>query len=242
MTSLSKQVFRELAPGGTLRVAINYGNAVLAQRDERTGTPRGITADLARELARQLGVPVEFVTYDGAGKIVGAGGANEWDVAFMAIDPLRAEQIFFTPPYLIIEGVYLVRAEAPFHRVDEIDREGVRIAVGKGAAYDLFLTRTLKHAELVRAPSTAAVIDLFVDEKLDAAAGIRPPLEATARKHPEWRVIPERFMAIEQAMCTPAGREEGGRFLAAFIADMKSSGFVSDALARHGQRDVTIAP
>ncbi|MFB0934361.1 MAG: ABC transporter substrate-binding protein [Propionivibrio sp.] len=242
MTSLSEQVMRELAPTGRLRVAINYGNAVLAQRDERTGEPRGITADLSFELARRLTVSVEFITYDGAGKIVGAAASNEWDVAFMAIDPLRAQQILFTPPYLIIEGAYLVRADAPFQRVDDLDREGVRIAVGKGAAYDLYLTRTLKHAALVRAPSTGEVLGLFVAEGLDAVAGIRQPLQAAARENPEWRVIPERFMAIEQAMCTPAGREEGGKYLAAFIAAMKASGFVADALARHGQRDVTVAP
>ncbi len=242
MTSLSEQVLRELAPTGRLRVAINYGNAVLAQRDERTGEPRGITADLSFELARRLAVPVEFITYDGAGKIVGAAASNEWDVAFMAIDPLRAQQILFTPPYLIIEGAYLVRADAPFQRVDDLDREGVRIAVGKGAAYDLYLTRTLKHAALVRAPSTGEVLGLFVAEGLDAAAGIRQPLQAAARENPQWRVIPERFMAIEQAMCTPAGREEGGKYLAAFIAAMKTSGFVADALARHGQCDVTVAP
>ncbi len=241
MTPLSEQVLRELAPAGRLRVAINYGNAVLAQRDERTAEPRGITADLSFELARRLAVPVEFITYDGAGKIVATAASNEWDVAFMAIDPLRAQQILFTPPYLIIEGAYLVRADAPFQRVDDLDREGVRIAVGKGAAYDLFLTRTLKHAALVRAPSTGEVLGLFVAEELDAAAGIRQPLQAAARENPEWRVIPECFMAIEQAMCTPAGREEGGKYLAAFIAEMKASGFVADALARHGQSDVTVA-
>lgn len=242
MAVISEQVLRELAPAGRLRVAINYGNAVLAQRDERTGEPRGITADLAGELARRLAVPVEFVTYDGAGKIVAAASSNEWDVAFMAIDPLRAQQILFTPPYLIIEGAYLVRSDSPFKRIDDLDREGVRIAVGKGAAYDLFLTRTLEHAALVRAPSTGEVLGLFVAEGLDAAAGIRQPLEAAARERPEWRVIPERFMAIEQAMCTPARREEGGKYLTAFISEMKASGFVFDALARHGQRDVTVAP
>lgn len=241
MTVISEQVLRELAPAGRLRVAINYGNAVLAQRDERTGEPRGITVDLARELARRLAVPIEFVTYDGAGKIV-AAASNEWDVAFMAIDPLRAQQILFTPPYLIIEGAYLVRSDSPFMRVDDLDREGVRIAVGKGAAYDLFLTRMLKHAALVRAPSTGAVLGLFVAEGLDAAAGIRQPLEAAAREHLEWRVIPERFMAIEQAMCTPAGREAGEKYLVTFIREMKTSGFVSEALVRHGQRDVTVAP
>ena len=126
--------------------------------------------------------------------------------------------------------------------LDEVDREGVRIAVGKGAAYDLFLTRTLKHAELVRAPSTAAVIGVFDEQHLDAAAGIRQPLEAATRDHSEWRVLPGRFMVIEQALCTPAARQEGGAYLVAFIADMKTSGWVAEALARHGQRDVTVAP
>ena len=242
MTVVDERVLRELAPSGRLRAAINYGNAVLAQRDGRTGEPRGITADLACELARRLAVPVDFVIYDGAGKIVAAAASDEWDVAFMAIDPLRADQILFTPPYLIIEGTYLVRSDSPFRRVEEIDRAGVRIAVGKGAAYDLFLTRTLKHAELVRAPSTAAVIGVFDEQHLDAAAGIRQPLEAAARDHSEWRVLPGRFMAIEQALCTPAARQEGGAFLTAFIAEMKASGWVVEALARHGQRDVTAAP
>lgn len=242
MTAVSERVMRELAPSGRLRAAINYGNAVLAQRDGRTGEPRGITADLACELARRLAVPVEFVIYDGAGKIVAAAASDEWDVAFMAIDPLRAGQILFTPPYLIIEGTYLVRSDSPFRSVEEIDRAGVRIAVGKGAAYDLFLTRTLKHAELVRAPSTAAVIGVFDEQHLDAAAGIRQPLEAAAMGHSEWRVLPGRFMVIEQALCTPAARQEGGAYLAAFISGMKTSGWVAEALARHGQRDVTVAP
>lgn len=241
MIPVTEQVLRDLAPGGMLRVAINYGNAVLAQRDERTGEPRGITADLAHELGRRLAMPVEFVTYDGAGKIVVAAPSGEWDVAFMAVDPLRAEQILFTPPYVIIEGAYLVRTDSPFSKVEDVDRDGVRVAVGNGAAYDLFLTRSLKHATLVRAPSTAEVIGLFAAEGLDAAAGIRQPLDAAARAHPEWRVLPGRFMAIEQALCTPAGRTAGWAYLTAFIAEMKAAGFVAVSLERHGQRGVTIA-
>jgi len=241
MAPIGNQVLRELAPGGKLHVAINYGNAVLAQRDAHTGEPRGITADLAHELGRRLAVPVEFVTYDGAGKVVAAAPSGEWDVAFMAVDPLRAEQTLFTPPYVIIEGSYLVRADSSFQRIEDIDRDGVRIAVGKGAAYDLFLTRSLKHATLVRAPSTAEVVGLFAAEGLDAAAGIRQPLEAAAREHPEWRVLPGRFMAIEQALCTPAGRTSGWAYLTAFIAEMKAGGFVAASLVRHGQKGVTIA-
>jgi len=242
MSRCDDSVLSDLAPGGTLRVAINYGNAVLVQRDEHTGEPRGIVVDLACELGRRLAVSVEFVLYDGAGKVVAAASTGQWNVAFMAIDPLRAKEILFTPPYVIIEGTYLVRAESAFRNIDDLDRAGVRIAVGKGAAYDLFLTRTLKNATLVRAPSTAEVIGLFAAEGLDAAAGIRQPLEAAVRQHPEWRVIPGRFMAIEQAMCTPAGKEAGRHYLTTFIAEMKTSGFVAEALARHDQRGVAIAP
>lgn len=238
---MNEQVLQDLAPGSTLRVAINYGNAVLVQRDERTGEPCGLAADLARELAQRLGVPLEFVTYDGAGKVVAAASTGEWDVAFMAIDPLRAEQILFTPPYVIIEGSYLVRADSPFQRVEDVDRAGVRIVVGKGAAYDLFLTRHLKHATLVRASATAEVIPLFAAQGLEVAAGIRQPLEAAARERPEWRVLPGRFMAIEQALCTPAGRTAGRAFLTEFIDEMKAGDFVAASLERHGQQGVTIA-
>ena len=241
MTSLDPQVLRDLAPTGRVRVAINYGNAVLVRRDEATGEPRGIAADLARELARRLAVPLEFIAYDGAGKAVAAASSGAWDVAFMAVDPLRAGQILFTPPYLIIEGSYLVRADSPFRHIEDVDRAGVRIAVGQGAAYDLFLTRHLRHATLVRAPSTPEVVPLFAAAGLDAAAGIRQPLEAAALEHPEWRVIPGRFMAIEQAMCTPAGRPAGRDHLQAFLAEMKAGGFIAEALQRHGQRGARIA-
>ena len=241
MASVDPQVLRDLAPGGRVRVAINYGNAVLVRRDETTGEPRGVAADLARELARQLAVPLEFITYGGAGKAVAAASSGAWDVAFMAVDPLRAEQILFTPPYLVIEGSYLVRADAPFRRVEDVDHPGVRIAVGQGAAYDLFLTRSLRHATLVRAPSTPEVIPLFAAEGLDAAAGIRQPLEAVALEHPQWRVIPGSFMAIEQAMCTPAGRPAGRDYLQAFLVEMKAGGFIAESLERHGQQGVKIA-
>ena len=242
MDTISQEVLHDLAPGGAVRVALNFGNPVLVRRDTISGEPKGITVDLARELARRLGVPPKFIAYEGAGKVVAALPTQAWDVAFMAIDPQRAEQLLFTPPYVIIEGTYLVRADSPYQHVDDLDRHGVRIAVGKGAAYDLFLSRTLKNASLVRAETSAAVIDLFLAEELDAAAGIRQPLVAAAREHSAWRVIPGRFMAIEQAMCTPAGRNAGRQFLVEFIADMKTSGFVAEALARYNERDALVAP
>ena len=233
---------KELAPTGRLRAAINFGNPVLAQKDPGTGEPRGVSADLARELARRLGVPVEFVGFDVAGKVFEAAKAGVWDIAFLAVDPARATEIDFTAPYVVIEGTYMVRTDSPLRRVEDVDREGVRVAVGNKTAYDLYLTRALKRAQLVRAPTSRAAIELFLAEKLDAAAGVKQPLVHFARTHPELRVMEGRFMAIEQAMGTPKGREAGLRYLREFVEEMKASGFVAEALARSGQGDATVAP
>jgi len=231
-----------LAPAGRLRAAINFGNPVLAQKDAATGEPRGVSVDLAHALGERLGVPVDLVTFDAAGKVFEALKTHAWDMAFLAIDPVRAAEIEFTAPYVIIEGTYLVRAESPFRAVDELDRDGVRIAVGRGAAYDLFLTRTLKQAQIVRADTSAAAIDLFLAGGLDAAAGVRQPLSAAARAQPGLRVIDGRFTAIEQAMGLPRSRAAGLPYLRAFIEEMKASGFVAAALARSGQGDAAVAP
>jgi polar amino acid transport system substrate-binding protein len=238
----SSQVVKEIAPEGKLRAAINFGNPVLAQKDSTTGEPRGISADLSRELARRLGVPVEFVLFEAAGKVADAAKAGVWDVAFLAIDPGRANDIAFTAPYVVIEGTYLVPADSPLRTIEDIDREGVRIAVGKGSAYDLYLTRTIKKAQLVRAPTSPTVIDVFRDQKLEVAAGVRQQLIAFASGQPDVRVMDGRFMVIEQAIGTPKGRENGLEFLKGFVEDAKASGFVADALTRSNQRDAAVAP
>jgi polar amino acid transport system substrate-binding protein len=239
---VSPALVRAIAPTGTLRAAINYGNIVLAQKGA-DGEPAGVSADLARELGRRLGVPVAFTTYDTAGKVVDAvGGANPWDVAFLAIDPHRAQTIAFTPPYVIIEGAYMVPAGSPITRNDQVDRLGVRIAVGRNTAYDLYLSRALKHAERVFAPTSAAALDVFRQERTDVVASVRQPLEAYARDHADVRILPGRFMAIEQAVALPAGRPEAGAYLTRFIEEMKASGFVAKSLERSGQKDATVAP
>lgn len=232
----------ELAPQGTLRVAINFGNPVLAQQHPSSGAPMGVSADLATELARRLNVALEFKTYDSAGKVFADADQDAWDVAFMAIDPVRAEKVAFTRPYVIIEGTYLVRADSPLASVDALDRAGLRVSVGKGAAYDLFLTRTLKHAEIVRAATSADAIDLFVEQSLDAAAGVRQPLQAYAADHDGFRVMEGRFTAIEQAMATPRSKQGALQYLKSFVEDAKASGFVASALERSGQQDATVAP
>jgi polar amino acid transport system substrate-binding protein len=235
-------VLHDLAPSGQVRAAINFGNSVLAQKDPTSGEPRGVSADLARELGRHLGVPVSFVTFPSAGQVFEALQSDAWDVAFLAIDPVRAAGIEFSAPYVMIEGTYLVPASSPLHQTDDIDRDGIRVAVGKGSAYDLFLTRTLQHAQIVRAATSPAAIEMFVADRLAAVAGIKQSLVAFAAGRPEVRVIPGRFMVIDQAMATPKGRLAGARYLHDFVEAMKASGFVAKALAASGQTEAAVAP
>lgn len=231
-----------LAPTGRLRAAINFGNSVLAQKDPKTGEARGVSVDLARELGRRLGVPVDLVTYDAAGKVFDALKTDAWDVAFLAIDPVRANEIAFSPPYVVIEGAYLVPVASPLHTNDDVDRAGVRISVGRGSAYDLYLTRTIKYAQLVRVPTSPDAIDAFMHDKLEVAAGVKQPIAAFAATHPDVRVIPGRFMVIEQAVGIPKPHEAGAAYVRAFVEEMKASGFVAKALAASGQADAAVAP
>ena len=225
-------ILRDLAPTGKLRAAINYGNPVLARKDVATGQPKGVSVDLALELGRRLDLPIEPVIFDAAGRVVEAIASDVWDVAFLAIDPVRATEISFTAPYVEIEGTYVVNGDSVYRHVSDLDREGVRIAVGKGAAYDLHLTRTLRHAELVRASTSADAMEMFLTDGLDAAAGVRQPLSHFAATHPGLRVIEGRFTAIQQAMGMPKGRPAGFRYLNSFVEEMKANGFVRSALAK----------
>ena len=229
-----------LAPGGKLRAAINFGNPILASR--RGGEVSGVSVDLSRELASRLGVPIEFVTYEAAGQVVAAASTGAWDVAFVAIDPARGRDMLQSNPYVIIEGAYLVAVDSPIRSNDQVDRAGVRIAVGKGSAYDLYLSRNLKQAQIVYAPTSPAVTDLFVAQKLDVAAGVKQQLEADAKRLPGLRVLDGRFMVIQQAMATPQGREAGAAYLNQFIEEMKASGYVAQALKRHGIEGAAVAP
>jgi polar amino acid transport system substrate-binding protein len=234
---------KDLAPGGKLRAAINFGNSVLAQKDAATGEAKGITPELARELGRRLGVPVELVTYEAAGKVFDAVKTGAWDIAFVAIEPVRAAEIEFSAAYVIIEGTYMVPKDSALKTIADVDKPGVRIAVGLKSAYDLYLTRTIKNATVVRASAGGgrAMIDMFNNDKLEVAAGVRQPLVAYAKDHPEVRVMDGHFMEIQQAMGTPKGRTAGAAYLRAFVEDVKASGFVADALKRSGQ-SATVAP
>jgi len=197
---------------------------------------------LFRSLGRRLGIPVELITYESAGKVSEAAKTGAWDIAFLAVDPGRAADISFTPPYLVIDGTYLVPAGSPLRSIEDVDRDGVRVAVGRKSAYDLYLSRTLKHARIVRADTSPGAVDLFLQDKLEAAAGVKQFLVRAAAANPALRVIDGRFMAIEQAMGMPRGRDAGARYLRDFVEEMKASGFVKRRLEASGERDAEIAP
>ena len=241
MIAAPSAVVAELAPTGRLRAAINFDNPLLASRDADTGEPGGVSVELARELARRLGVAVDYVPYFAAGKVIEGVKERVWDICFLAIDPVRAEQILFTPPYVVIEGAYLVPEDSPIRDNADVDRPGVRVLVSTGSAYDLFLSRTIKHATLVRTTAAKDVVDQFVAQKLDVAAGVRPALEADARRHRGLRLLPGRFMAINQAMGTPRGRDTAVAYLREFIEQMKASGFVAQSLVRNGVIGASVA-
>jgi polar amino acid transport system substrate-binding protein len=198
--------------------------------------------DLARELGSRLGVPVELVVFDAAGKVVEAGRAGGWDIAFVALDPARAAEISQSPPYVVIEGAYLVREGSPLRDNAEVDRAGHRVVVGRNSAYDLYLTRTLKQAQIVRTGASSEVVNYFLRENLEVAAGVKQQLEADARRTPGVRLLPGRFMVINQAMASQKGREAGARYVREFIEEMKASGFVARALERHGIQGAAVAP
>jgi polar amino acid transport system substrate-binding protein len=239
---ISTSVSSDLAPTGKLRVGVNYGNPVLARKDPASGELRGVAVDLGRELGKRLGVAVELVGFESAGKMFDALKAGAWDVAFLAVDPGRAAEIDFTAPYVEIEGTYLVPAGSSLHAVAEVDREGVRIGVSSKSAYDLFLGRTLQRAQRVSASNPDSAFELLVAKKVDVVAGVRQHLMANAEKLPGSRVLDGRFMAIEQALGIPKGRDAGAKYLREFIEDVKASGFVAQAIAKAGVRGVSVAP
>ncbi|KGF83344.1 ABC transporter substrate-binding protein [Massilia sp. JS1662] len=229
-------------PTGKLRAAINLGNPILAHASDEGGAG-GVSVDLAREFARRLGVDLELVVVDTAGKSVDAVAGERADIGFFAIDPARGADIAFTAPYVLIEGSYLVHDASPIRANEDVDRAAHRVVVGKGSAYDLFLTRELRQAQIVRAPSSPAVVPTFLEQGADVAAGVRQQLEADARGKPGLRLLDGRFMVIRQAMGVPKSRGgEAASHLAAFVEEMKASGFVADALRRHGIEGASVAP
>lgn len=239
---ISQVVKDQLAPSGILRAGINFGNGVLARRDAASGESSGVAVELARELGRRCGLPVELVGFAAAGKMTGALKDGAWDVAFCAAEAGRADEIAFTAPYLLIEGTYLLPAGSAIQSFADVDRAGVRVGVSTGSAYELFLRRTMKHAQMVQADSPGATFNLLIDGKVDVLAGVRQTLVANSAKLPGAQVCAESFMAIGQAMGMPHGRPAALLAVREFIEEMKASGFVAQALERAGVYGVPVAP
>jgi polar amino acid transport system substrate-binding protein len=239
---IAPAVRSELAPTGKLRVGLNHGNFLLVTPGSSSTDPRGVASDLARELGRRLGVPVEFSRFDTAGALGDAARTGAWDVAFLGAEPQRAAEIAFTAAYLEIPATYLVPAGSPIRSVAEVDREGVRIAVAEKSAYELWLSRNIKNAKLVLTKGIDGSFDAFVKDKLEVLSGLRPRLLTDAQKLPGARVLDGQFTAVQQAIGTQKARAASATFLRAFVEEAKASGFVAEAISRNNVQGVSVAP
>lgn len=239
----SKEFLQKIAPTGRLRASINLGNPILANKDSVSGLPVGVSVDLANGFAERLGLDIDLVVFDSAGKSVEAVINNQADIGFFAIDPLRGEGIAFTAAYVLIEGAYLVKDNSLIENNEQVDKKQNRVVVGKGSAYDLFLTREINSAEIVRAPTSPTVVKVFLEGDYEVAAGVRQQLESDALKTAGLRLLPGRFMVIEQAMGLPkSSGPEALEVLKKYVEEMKASGFIARALERHGIQGASVAP
>lgn len=242
MAQLTPAVRADLAPTGKLRAAINYNNFILATKDKTTGESRGVALDLAKEVAQPLGVALEIVAFDSVGAMVDAAPTGVWDIAFLGSEPAREKVIGFTAAYLEIDATYLVPAASSLHTVADVDRAGVRVAAPARANYELFLSRSLKHAKLVSAPNANAAFDLLVKGEVDALAGLKQALIGLAEKLPGSRMVDGRFLAVQQSIGVPRGRDAGLQFLRGVVEEAKASGLVARAIEKTGARGVSVAP
>ncbi|MGQ4808841.1 hypothetical protein NKDENANG_02234 [Candidatus Entotheonellaceae bacterium PAL068K] len=239
---MSQDLRSELAPTGVLRAGINMANFLLVSGRTADGDPEGVAPDMAREIAARLGVPVSYVPYESPGLLADEAAHDVWDLGLIGAEPARAKHMSFTAAYVEIEATYLVPVGSPLHAISDVDKPGVRIAVSARSAYDLYLSRHLDHAELVRADGVNASYERFVNDKLDALAGLRPRLLSDVERLPGARVLDGRFTAVQQAIGTPHGREAGAAFLRDFVEEAKSSGLVARLIERHRVRGLSVAP
>jgi polar amino acid transport system substrate-binding protein len=239
---MDRQIVAELAPTGVLRAGINMGNFLLVTGKSPSGDPQGVAPDLAAEIARRLGVAVAYVPFDRPSKLADAAGANVWDIGLIGAEPQRAEKITFTAAYCEIEATYLVQPNSPYQTVADVDRAGARITVRRGAAYDLWLERNIKHAAVLRSDTADGPLNQFIAEKLDAVAGLRPGLLEDVKKVPGGRILPGNFMTVQQAIGTAKPNAAGAAFLSAFVAEAKKSGLVARLIEKHHVVGLSVAP
>ncbi len=241
MIECSAQARAELMPKGKLRVGINFSNFLLTHKDPQTGAPGGVAVDLGRELGRRLGVETEIIGYPSPGELAEAAPTDIWDVGFLGAEPQRAKLIDFSAAYVEIESTYLVPPGSSIQSVDEVDRKGIRIIVPEKAAYDLYLMRTIKNAELLHAKGADNAFKQFVADKLDALAGLRPRLITDHRNLPGSRLLDGRFTSVQQAAGVPKGRPAAAAYLAAYVEDVKASGLVAQLIEKHEAHGLTVA-
>ena len=232
---MSDNIAEQLAPTGVLRAGINMSNFLLVTGRTESGDPDGVSPDMARALGERLGLPVKMVPFATPGELADAAADDAWDIGLIGAEPQRAEKIAFSLAYSEIEATYLVPPGSPIQSVEEVDRPGIRIAVSARSAYELWLSRNIEHAELVLAQGLGAAFQLFVDEGLDALAGLRPGLIGDVEKLPGARILDGQFSAVQQAIGVPRSRpESAAAFVASFVEEAKTSGLVASLIARHG--------
>jgi polar amino acid transport system substrate-binding protein len=244
MNNLDPSLLSSFAPSGTLRVGINLGNPLLASLDGETGKPKGITVDIANHIANKLQLAIAFTCYQMAGATVDAVKAGDVDLVFVAIDPVRGADISYTPAYIQIEGAYMVKDDSPLTKNEDVDMAGNEIVVGKGSAYDLYLSREIKQASLLRSANSQAVVDDFMSGSGNVAAGVKQQLESDAQRYEGLRMLPGRFMVINQAIGTPKARvdfEKITAYLSDVIQELKASGFIAQAMHRHQVKGAKVA-
>ena len=244
MKTINSPILSSFAPTGTLRVGINLGNPILANEEPNTKRLYGVTIDIANEIGKRIALPVELIPFKTAGATVDAVKSGEIDLVFVAIDPVRGADISYTPAYIQIEGAYMVKADSTINNNDEVDIVGNEIVVGKGSAYDLYLSREIKHATLLRAASSQAVVDDFMSGQGNVAAGVKQQLENDAKRYDGLRMLPGRFMVINQAIGIPKARthyESTTAYLSNIITELKQSDFIADAMKRHNIQGAKVA-
>lgn len=239
---MSQDLRSELAPTGTLRAGINTANFLLVTGRRDDGAPQGVAPDMANAVAERLGVQIDYVPYETPGQLADDATKGVWDIGLIGAEPARAEHIAFSAAYVEIEATYLVPADSPIQAIADVDRPGIRIAVAARSAYDLYLTRNIQHAELVRVAGLNASYDLFVNDKLDALAGLRPRLLSDVEKLPGARLLDGKFTAVQQAIGTPREREAGATFVREFVEEAKASGLVGQFIERHQVKGLSVAP
>ena len=233
-SDIPSDILGEIAPTGTLRAGLNMANGLLITGTTADGQPDGVSPDMARALAEKLGIGVELVQFATPGEVADAAESNVWDIGMIGAEPVRAEKIDFSAAYVEIEATYLVPAGSPLQTIEDVDAESIRIAVSGRSAYDLYLTRNLKHAELIQGKGVAGATEMFLAEKMDALAGLRPALVKDAANIPGSRIIDGKFTAVQQAIGVPKGRSAAAKFISDFVEESKANGLVASLIEKHG--------